>query len=161
MCLEHLSKKNNEWQRLALYFCRDKDIASEIVQKMYLRLYDYDLTNEKLTKEYVSRVIFNIFKDYVKKESSTISLDSVLHLSENENGFSFSDKELDLINRIDDNDKNLLIENYDKSANKMSNEKNISRKHMCHKLNTIRKKVLKDDYHLYKNSRVKYSNKKK
>ena len=48
--LEILTKKNSEWMSMAMSICRDKNIAKDLVQDMYLRLNRYIDNPEKIMK---------------------------------------------------------------------------------------------------------------
>ena len=41
MILEELSKRNDEWIKIALSICKDKTLANDLVQEMYLRIEKY------------------------------------------------------------------------------------------------------------------------
>lgn len=69
--LEELSKKDKQWRIFALYICKDKQLADDIVNDMYLKLMDKVSVNDY----YVFRTIKTTFLDYIKANSNTISID--------------------------------------------------------------------------------------
>ena len=48
MILEILSKKHNEWLRMAMSFGADRDTAQDLVQDMYLRMHKYVENPERI-----------------------------------------------------------------------------------------------------------------
>jgi DNA-directed RNA polymerase specialized sigma24 family protein len=69
MILEELAKKDAVWRKMAFQICKDKDLADELVQEMYLKLYQ----NTNLIKEgYIYTVLRNLFYDYTKSQKDII-----------------------------------------------------------------------------------------
>jgi len=67
--LEELAKKDAQWRKMAFQICKDKDLADELVQEMYLKLYQ----NTNLIKEgYIYTVLRNLFYDYTKSQKDII-----------------------------------------------------------------------------------------
>ena len=67
--LEYLSQNDEQWRRTALTICKDKTLADEIVQTMYLKIYENNIDLEKLSKKYVNRVLINLCKDFHKSQT--------------------------------------------------------------------------------------------
>lgn len=67
MILEELSKRNDEWIKIALSICKDKTLANDLVQEMYLRIEKYikDIdritTNDKISSLYIYVTIRNLY----------------------------------------------------------------------------------------------------
>jgi DNA-directed RNA polymerase specialized sigma24 family protein len=69
MILAELAKKDAQWRKMAFQICKDKDLADELVQEMYLKLYQ----NTNLIKEgYIYTVLRNLFYDYAKQQKDII-----------------------------------------------------------------------------------------
>jgi DNA-directed RNA polymerase specialized sigma24 family protein len=69
MILEELAKKDAQWRKMAFQICKDKDLADELVQEMYLKLYQ----NTNLIKDgYIYTVLRNLFYDYTKQQKDLI-----------------------------------------------------------------------------------------
>jgi DNA-directed RNA polymerase specialized sigma24 family protein len=69
MILQELAKKDAVWRKMAFQICKDKDLADELVQEMYLKLYQ----NTNLIKEgYIYTVLRNLFYDYTKSQKDII-----------------------------------------------------------------------------------------
>lgn len=69
MILAELAKKDAQWRKMAFQICKDKDLADELVQEMYLKLYN----NTNLIKDgYIYTVLRNLFYDYTKQQKDII-----------------------------------------------------------------------------------------
>ena len=69
MTIKELSEKDAKWRKMAFQICKDKDLADELVQEMYLKLYQ----NTNLIKEgYIYTVLRNLFYDYTKTQKDII-----------------------------------------------------------------------------------------
>ena len=69
MILAELAKKDAQWRKMAFQICKDKDLADELVQEMYLKLYQ----NTNLIKDgYIYTVLRNLFYDYAKTQKDVI-----------------------------------------------------------------------------------------
>lgn len=97
--LEVLAKKDSLWRKIAFTICKDKYLADDLVQDMYLKLAD---NKKQINDFYVIITIRNLFIDYCR-ESKRFT-----ELSEN-NGITF-DKEgltddeqqiIDIANKLD------------------------------------------------------------
>jgi len=127
--LEELAKKDKKWREIALKICKGKDLADEIVNRMYLRLYDRNPDKDKLTDYYVIATIRNLFIDHCK-ERKHVSIESLYYLPDEQTDKTFSDEELEIILIANDKlkwwEKQLLIESYDKSLRQIEKEFNIN-----------------------------------
>jgi DNA-directed RNA polymerase specialized sigma24 family protein len=69
MILAELAKKDAQWRKMAFQICKDKDLADELVQEMYLKLYN----NTNLIKDgSIYTVLRNLFYDYTKQQKDLI-----------------------------------------------------------------------------------------
>jgi hypothetical protein len=64
--LELLCKKDDFWRRVAFNICKDKTLADDLVQEMYIKLSD---CTKEINDFYVIITIKNIFLNHLKKES--------------------------------------------------------------------------------------------
>jgi len=78
--LEELSKHDELWRFYALKICGDEDYAKELVNDMYIKV--YDCSPEYWTKRYIFRVIKNLFLNDVKSNAKMpkINIDEVYYL---------------------------------------------------------------------------------
>ena len=156
--LNSVSKKDVKWREIALKICKNKQDADDLVQEMYLRLYNYKV--EKWNYSFIILVMWNLFKDSKKsKYKTTEYLEDYETVTNNEN-FSFNDRELFIlseINKLSKYEQKLLELNYDLSTCKIAGNLDVCRIGLHRKLIKIRKKVLTDGYdEEYKNRRLKY-----
>jgi len=156
--LNSVSKKDAKWREIALNICKDKQQADDLVQEMYLRLYNYKV--EKWNYSFIILILWNLFKDSKKsKYKTTEYLENYETVTNNEN-FSFNDRDLFIlseIKKLSDEEQKLLELNYDLSTCKIASNLDVCRIGLHRKLIKIRKKVLTDGYdEEYKNRRLKY-----
>lgn len=79
--LTELSKKDKQWRKFAVYICKDKYLADDIVNDMYLKLHD----KKNINDWYVCMTIKSIFLDYIKQQKPTICIDDIKELSQSDN----------------------------------------------------------------------------
>ena len=119
--LEVLSKKDDYWRKIALKICKDKYLADDLVNDMYLKLYN----NEKANSDwYVIIVIRNLFLDSLKQKRE-ISIDEVT-IKETHNHFEIDDNELELIKGLKWWERELLELSYDHSLRELGEKLNIN-----------------------------------
>ncbi len=119
--LEVLSKKDDYWRKIALKICKDKYLADDLVNDMYLKLYN----NEKANSDwYVIIVIRNLFLDSLKQKRE-ISIDEVT-VKETHNHFEIDDNELELIKGLKWWERELLELSYDHSLRELGEKLNIN-----------------------------------
>jgi len=81
--LEHLCKLHNDWIKIAYSFLQNKEDAEDLVQNLYIRLYDYKVPLEKIKyKDDINRyfmyvTIRNMALQFIRKKVFTIDLDQV------------------------------------------------------------------------------------
>ena len=79
MILEKLSKRNDEWIKIALSICKDKTLANDLVQEMYLRIEKYVkdperiTTNDKISSLYIYVTIRNLYFKHQNNKKRKIS----------------------------------------------------------------------------------------
>jgi DNA-directed RNA polymerase specialized sigma24 family protein len=74
--LKQLSKQNNKWQAYALKICNDSELASDLVQEMYLKFHRNKYT--RTDAGYVYWAIKNLYRDTFKNNIQTISIDQLI-----------------------------------------------------------------------------------
>lgn len=127
--LKELSKKDKRWREIALNICKCKDLADEIVQRMYLRIYNKNPDKEKLTEWYIITTLRNLFIDYCKEKRHQ-SIETLYYLPDNQRDKTFTDEEVELLliakNELKWWERQLLIESYDKSLRQVEKDFNIN-----------------------------------
>lgn len=159
--IEYISKKDNQWRSIALSICKDKMLADDIVQEMYIKVYD---CQKEINDFYVIRIIRNLFLDHVKAKKN-VSINEFYHLEEKNNNFEPTDYELEIIKQCEKLpflQNGLLKESYDLSVRQISKKyKHIDYGLIHRELNKARQTILGTDIDLYKNKRLKNGKKKK
>ena len=77
--LEELSKNHKHWLSIAYQICKDKDYANDLVQDMYLKLYNCD---KDINEWYIYRVIKNMYLNTLKSNKENYTLDFDVPISE-------------------------------------------------------------------------------
>ena len=94
MILEELALKNNLWQGVAFNICKDEDLAKDLVQEMYLKVYDASLKRKlDINDYYIIITIRNIFLDYCKDNNRKVSVELLNDLECTNIPFEPTDKE--------------------------------------------------------------------
>lgn len=179
--LEKLSLKDSLWRAMAIRITNDKTEADELVQCMYLRILDYNVSQDKITDVFVSVVLSNLFKDSKRKskyndtfcysfnEGSKDSSEDISNLinyfhklTNTQPQSEYNDNDIDILNSINllpNKDKNLLELNYSYSIRKVAEIQGMTYITVYRELIRIRKCVLGDRFEKeYKNRRLKYKN---
>jgi len=119
--LEELVKKDKYWRIVAFRICKDKTLADDLVQDMYLKL-QY---NPKAKHDfYVVVVIRNMFFDYKKEKQKFINIDNY-EFKDNSKPFEIDDNEKELIDGLKWYEKELIEMTHDKSYREIQKELNI------------------------------------
>ena len=121
--LEILATKDSKWREIALKICKDKMLADDIVQEMYLKLAD---CQKQINDFYVIIVMKNIFLDHIKKEKLNVSLNKFYNLESDEITFEIDDQQKKIIDDIYWVAKDYLIMSYDMSLREMAKELNTN-----------------------------------
>ena len=158
MCLERLSKKDDDWYRMALKICQDKDYAKDVVQDMYLQIYKYNLKNPQVEIKdvYIWVTIYNIIKDNFKlsQKYQKIPIEKALHIDCEDERVEFDDIEQMYLNRAKEFrylDRGLLEESFDKGYRQIEKETGINYGFIYRTLKKTRKLILRDKFdELYK-----------
>jgi len=106
--LEELSKKDKEWRKAAYLICKDKMLADDLVQEMYLRL----MNRTKWNDYFVYITLRNIFLDRLRKQKD-IRLEELHYLEDRTEVFEPDDEEQKVLDAFDELDwvqKELLLE---------------------------------------------------
>jgi len=127
--LEDLAKKDKLWRQKALQICKDRDLADEIVQEMYLKFYHANNTNTD--DFYVIKALLNLFIDYKKKPTNA----ELIELQATET-FELDDKEEKILQNLNWHEIELIEMNYNNSVRKIARELNC-----CH--NFVRREIIK------------------
>lgn len=70
--LKELSKNDKEWRNLAYAICRDKSLADDLTQEMYLKFHRNPKKN--IDARCVYFTLKNLFRDYLRKQKRNITI---------------------------------------------------------------------------------------
>ena len=156
--LKQLSQHDKFFQGVAFNICKDKTLAKDLVQDMYIKLYE---TNSEIKdlKWYGVTVIRNLYRKHCKDLKTVYLEDEVIDVEAISNTFEPTDEELRILkdfNKLSFLQKNLIEESYYYSLRSIQKEFDIHYKLSFDQCKKARKKLLGDDYKkLYKNARNK------
>ena len=161
--LEELSKNNSKWLKMAYNICGDYNYSKDVVQEMYLKIYENSLKNpDKVFKDvYVWQVITNIIKDNYKTNNKYKVVDvSILDnlAVEEYKEYELDDTDLNLLERFDSLrhlHKECIKHSYDKSLREIETMFGVNYGYVYRTQIQGRKEVLRDRYSEYKNKRNK------
>jgi DNA-directed RNA polymerase specialized sigma24 family protein len=119
--LDELVKKDAYWRRIAFNICKNKYLADDIVQDMYVRLHNID---KKINDWFVVITMRNIFIDHIREEKHTTEL-PLYCLEDENNEYDLCDRELDLIDSLKWWEKELIEMSYDNSLRQIEKQLNI------------------------------------
>lgn len=121
--LKELAKKDQKWREIAFKICKDRMLADDIVQDMYLKLSN---NTKQINDFYVIIVMRNLFLDHIKKEKLKISIESIYHLEHKDNTFEIDDEQKKLIENLYWVAKDYFIMSFDMSLRQMAKELNTN-----------------------------------
>lgn len=153
--LEELSKKDKYWRQIALNICKSKSVADDIVQEMYLKLYN---CQKQINDFYVILTIRSLFLDTKRKKQNVELLE--YNLQSRDSDFKPDDYEQHILSeykKLSWIEREIIIELYDKSFRELADSlTGVSYNYIFRKHKTAIQKILKEDFDLYKNTRLKH-----
>lgn len=162
MLLEELSKKDLLWREIAFRLTNNKDSADELVQKMYIRMVDFNIDASKINDNFIKVVLYNLHKTKKKNINKTISLNTYKKYNPvtKQPTSGYNDRDIEVLQELDklsDAEKKLIQLNYDLPLSKIAELNNDCKIKIHRKTIKIRKKVLKKGFKKeYRNRRLKY-----
>lgn len=69
--LEELAKRDKDWRKMAYHICKDKSLADDLVQDMYVKFSRYD---KQVNDFYVYFALKSLFLDTFKGKIQTVEL---------------------------------------------------------------------------------------
>jgi len=72
--LIEVSKKDKIWRKIAFKICKDKDLADDLVQEMYLKISSF--TKLENTEIHITTIIKNLFIDYTRNPNYIFNINS-------------------------------------------------------------------------------------
>ena len=118
--LNELAKKDTYWRQAAVNICKDKYLADDLVNDMYLKLANIE---KEINDFYVVIVIRNLFLDHIK-QNKTVGLE--YYKEPINETFEIDDNQKELIDSLKWWEKELIEMSYDKSLRQIGKELNIN-----------------------------------
>ncbi|PCH95878.1 MAG: hypothetical protein COB83_07170 [Gammaproteobacteria bacterium] len=73
--IKYLSENDKAWKKIAKYICKSKEDAEDLVQDMYLKIHNLNLSQEekakRSNKSFIYNVLVNMNKDRIKIKART------------------------------------------------------------------------------------------
>jgi RNA polymerase sigma factor (sigma-70 family) len=138
--LEELANKDNYWRKIAFNICKDRYLADDLVNEMYLKLYD---CKKQINDFFVIIVIRNIFLD-LKRKKGTLHLDDFYNLESDTNEFEVDDIDkiiLDAYNELSFSERELILLANEMSLRDIEKEFNINYGFVYRKVKFAKEKI--------------------
>jgi DNA-directed RNA polymerase specialized sigma24 family protein len=127
MILKELSKKDKYWRSIAYNICKDKDLAKDLVQDMYLKVYEVSKKRDLEPNDYyIIITIKNLFLDYCKENNKKVSTETLFYLEDNNTKYELSDEEVNILNNLTFVERELLRLNETMSFHEIQRNFNIN-----------------------------------
>ncbi len=145
--LKEVLKKHNQWVSIAKQICNNPIDAEDIVQDMYLKLHSI---NKEINDSYIRMIIRNLVYDLTKKKSKFVSIDSgnkdytkILESKEDIKTNLTSKQEIILkkVNRLNEKDKELIIDSSNMSIRDVAEKHNLCYVYVFRELKRIKNKL--------------------
>lgn len=107
--LEQLAQRHNEWLKLAFKICKNKEYSKDLVQDMYLKIYNSGKQIEDINECYIYFIMRNQFLNEIKDEKRFVDFDVAI-LNEIDEDYNF----------IADIKEQITIETLKKEFNKLT-----------------------------------------
>lgn len=76
--LQELSKNDAQWRKMAFYICKDKDLADDITNDMYIKVHESKKKFNEINEWYIYVIMKNIYLHYLRILEKTIKLKDTL-----------------------------------------------------------------------------------
>jgi DNA-directed RNA polymerase specialized sigma24 family protein len=143
--LKEISKLDDQWRKIALKICGDKSTADDVVNDMYLKI--YDLKPKKWNKYYISYTMLHIFLNKKKKNKKTLYLEDVDIANKQCDDQQLKQRYrlLDILKELDFFDREILMHTHENSLRKKAKVLNISHVKLHYQKKLAMEKLLKTD----------------
>jgi DNA-binding MarR family transcriptional regulator len=117
--LEKLAIKDKQWRQIAFKICKDKMLADDLVNEMYLKLAN---NTKEINDFYVIVTIKNLFLQEIKNKK-TVCIDNFYNFT-TDSDFEADDKQKEVLDNIYWVAKEYILMNETKSLREMAKELN-------------------------------------
>ena len=119
--LDKLAQRHNEWLKLAFKICRNTENAKDLVQDMYIKVYNSGKEYEEINECYIYFIMRNQFLNEIEAEKKFVDVDiSILNDLNDEYNIENDIKESITIDILKQEYKNLTW--YEKQIIDLTNE---------------------------------------
>jgi DNA-directed RNA polymerase specialized sigma24 family protein len=73
--LEQLAQRHNEWLKLAFNICKNKEYSKDLVQDMYIKIYNSGKEIEEINECYIYFIMRNQFLNEIKEDKRFVDVD--------------------------------------------------------------------------------------
>ena len=111
--LQELAKQDDKWRSIAFMICKDKMLADDLVQEMYLKVKDY----KKINSYFVAVTLKNLFLNHIKQKKE-VRLAEADWLEDYQRNFEPTDEEQRILDNLKDINwrrQEFIAESYDRS----------------------------------------------
>ena len=140
--LQELAKKDKYWRQTAYYICKDKSLADDLVQEMYLKLAD---VKKQINDFYVILTIKNLFLDTCRKNKKEITFADLSFIDYSKEQYEPDDNDKFVLDLIEQNSEwwqiELLEMSNDHSLRELEERYNINYSFIFRSLKKIKSKV--------------------
>lgn len=142
MILKELCDHDKKWRDIAYNICKDRMLADDLVQEMYLKL----MNRTRWNGYFVTLTIKNLFLDILRKRKD-VSINEFHYLQDLSRVFEPNDEQqrvLDEFNKLNWVQKELMLERIDKSLRDIEKEYNINYGYTYRQTTEAKKTILKN-----------------
>ena len=136
--LKHLAKKDKYWREIALKICKDRMLADDLVNDMYLKLYE---VKKQISDFYVIITIRNLYYDYLRDKKKTVSINNFYDVTQDDTSFELDDYQLELLDRLNWVEKGYLEMSFDLSLRQIQKELNTNYGYIYRTIKKAKEKI--------------------
>lgn len=113
--INEIAELDSEWRLIALKICKDKYLADDLVNDMYIKI--HSLNPKKWNKHYISYAIYHLYIDHIRKNTKLLYLDDIQQQStEEESNVTIIRKRVNaILNELSLFDREILLHTHEKS----------------------------------------------
>lgn len=106
--LEQLAQRNDEWLKLAFKICKNKEYSKDLVQDMYLKIYNSGKELNEINECYIYFIMRNQFLNEIEKEKKFVDIEiDILNELSNDYDYNLDIKESIIIDTLNQEYKKL------------------------------------------------------
>lgn len=149
--LENLSKKDALWQSMAFNICKDINESRDLVQDMYLKVYNKSIVESKLTNSYIYVMMLNAFRTNVNKrrKKRLTNIEDHKYLHNEDCTFEIDDESKRVIskfNTLTDKEKRVVKSSIHNSLSAISEDEGTYPVCIFRTIKKAREKILGSEY---------------